>query len=411
MTSQKYCRLMPFGYLITTGLMAVFVLFAVAPPRPRRSSPMRLSFWLGFIVNELPFVAFYVLAASTALAIGQGDIANPVGWIGLGLAVLATAGLVVVVLRAMQDGRSGRRRARSQLGCPLAHRADCHSGSSSGRSRCRTRESSESPNIAYGDAGRANLLDVYRSRSHSGTGPTLVHLHGGGFASARRVVRRGRSSIGSLAAGGSASVRTTDCARRTPSRSPTEERARLGSRTRGRVRRRSECRLRGRQLGRWAPRFDGCSDRKRCFGHRSRLAVRLLRPSRARASSPMAYDGRDAPPFFVAHPDRDTLVVVEDARRFVETLRRGSANPVVYAELPGAQHGFDFFYSIRFEAVIDGIEAFADGVLRPTSSLRRPPTAPDPVTGSSGSPGRGRATRDETGSAARSEGRAASPSR
>ena len=107
----------------------------------------------------------------------------------------------------------------------------------------------------------------------------------------------------------------------------------------------------------------------------------------------MAYDGEGAPPFFVAHPDRDTLVVVEDARRFVESLRKGSANPVVYAELPGAQHGFDFFYSIRFEAVIDGIEAFADGVLRPTSSLRRPPTAPGPVTGSSGSPGRGRAAR------------------
>ena len=102
-------------------------------------------------------------------------------------------------------------------------------------------------------------------------------------------------------------------------------------------------------------------------------------------SSPMAYDGRGAPPFFVAHPDRDTFVTVEDARRFVESLRKGSANPVVYAELPGAQHVFDYFYSIRFEAVIDGIEAFADGVLRPTSSLRRPPTAPDRVAGSSGS--------------------------
>ena len=34
------------------------------------------------------------------------------------------------------------------------------------------------------------------------------------------------------------------------------------------------------------------------------------------------------------------------------------------ATLPGAQHGFDFFYSIRFEAVIDGIEAFADAVVR-----------------------------------------------
>jgi hypothetical protein len=95
---------MPFGYLITTALMAVLVLFAVAPPRPRQSSRVRLSFWLGFMVNELPFLAFYVLAASTALVIGQGDIANPVGWIGLGLAALATAGLVVVVLRAMRTG-------------------------------------------------------------------------------------------------------------------------------------------------------------------------------------------------------------------------------------------------------------------------------------------------------------------
>ena len=45
---------------------------------------MRLSFWLGFVVSELPFVAFYWLVASTTLAIAQGDIATPVGWIGLG---------------------------------------------------------------------------------------------------------------------------------------------------------------------------------------------------------------------------------------------------------------------------------------------------------------------------------------
>jgi hypothetical protein len=51
---------MPFGYLITTAPMAVLVLFAVAPRRPRQSSPVRLSFWLGFMVNELPFLAFYV---------------------------------------------------------------------------------------------------------------------------------------------------------------------------------------------------------------------------------------------------------------------------------------------------------------------------------------------------------------
>jgi acetyl esterase/lipase len=52
-------------------------------------------------------------------------------------------------------------------------------------------------------------------------------------------------------------------------------------------------------------------------------------------------------------------VIVQDARRFVARLRGGSSNPVVYAELPGAQHTFDLFGSLRFETVVDGIEAFA----------------------------------------------------
>jgi acetyl esterase/lipase len=50
---------------------------------------------------------------------------------------------------------------------------------------------------------------------------------------------------------------------------------------------------------------------------------------------------------------------VEIARGFTEKLRSGSSGPVVYAELPGAQHSFDLFHSILFEAVIDGIEDFA----------------------------------------------------
>jgi dipeptidyl aminopeptidase/acylaminoacyl peptidase len=61
----------------------------------------------------------------------------------------------------------------------------------------------------------------------------------------------------------------------------------------------------------------------------------------------------------VAHGDQDTVVLVEDARRFVQRLGSISSNPVVYAELPGAQHAFDLFHSLRFEAVVDGIEAFA----------------------------------------------------
>jgi acetyl esterase/lipase len=78
------------------------------------------------------------------------------------------------------------------------------------------------------------------------------------------------------------------------------------------------------------------------------------------ASSPLNVVRTDAPPFFVAHGDLDTIMLVDDARQFVELLRRESSSPVVYAELPGAQDTFDLFHSLRFEAVVDGIEAFVE---------------------------------------------------
>jgi acetyl esterase/lipase len=50
---------------------------------------------------------------------------------------------------------------------------------------------------------------------------------------------------------------------------------------------------------------------------------------------------------------------VEVARDFAARLGNLSTNPVVYAELPGAQHAFDLFGSLRFEMVVDTIQAFA----------------------------------------------------
>ena len=76
------------------------------------------------------------------------------------------------------------------------------------------------------------------------------------------------------------------------------------------------------------------------------------------ASSPLAHVRPDAPPFFIAHGDHDTVAPVEVARYFAGKLGNVSTNPVVYAELPGAQHAFDLFGSLRFERVVDAIEAF-----------------------------------------------------
>jgi acetyl esterase/lipase len=68
--------------------------------------------------------------------------------------------------------------------------------------------------------------------------------------------------------------------------------------------------------------------------------------------------GPDAPPFFVIHGAHDSLVPVAEARELVRRLREVSKEAVVYAELPGTQHGFDVFHSVRGAHVIRGVERF-----------------------------------------------------
>jgi acetyl esterase/lipase len=82
-------------------------------------------------------------------------------------------------------------------------------------------------------------------------------------------------------------------------------------------------------------------------------------------SSPSDYAARGSAPLLIVHGDQDTFTSPTTARALAEQARSASANPVVYAELPGAQHSFDLVSSIRVEAVIDGIEAFAASIAAP----------------------------------------------
>ena len=81
-------------------------------------------------------------------------------------------------------------------------------------------------------------------------------------------------------------------------------------------------------------------------------------PEKFEAVSPVFHVRDDAPPFFVIHGDKDTLAPVEDARTFVERLREVSDEPVLYAEMQGAQHAFEVFPSARTARVIEGVERF-----------------------------------------------------
>jgi acetyl esterase/lipase len=67
-----------------------------------------------------------------------------------------------------------------------------------------------------------------------------------------------------------------------------------------------------------------------------------------------------APPFFVIHGSMDSLTLVAEARAFVARLRDVSTAPVIYAELPGAQHAFNTFLSIRSLFAVRATARFAD---------------------------------------------------
>ncbi|GAB3765924.1 acetyl esterase/lipase [Nocardioides ginsengisegetis] len=94
------------------------------------------------------------------------------------------------------------------------------------------------------------------------------------------------------------------------------------------------------------------------------LAPRILQkrwsddPEAFEAASPILRVTRDAPDFFVIHGTVDSLVDVGQARLFVERLRQVSKRTVVYAELPGAQHAFDIFPSIRSAHMVRAIDRY-----------------------------------------------------
>ena len=85
-----------------------------------------------------------------------------------------------------------------------------------------------------------------------------------------------------------------------------------------------------------------------------------LEEDRARweQASTITHVGPHAPPFFVLHGSNDSLVPVEQARTFADELRKESTEPVVYAELPGAQHAYEVFPSQRAVASVHAVERF-----------------------------------------------------
>ena len=369
---------MPVGYLVAAVLVGWCTVCALWPVRGSRALGT-MSWGFGFVLNELPFVAFYFLFASTMLALGQGDLDSPGGWVAFGVAVLATVGLGVVTWRGLRAGAAVNRALSDALGVrsrrlriPLARILFAPVF-------VRRRDVERVANIRYADAGKRNLLDVYRHRSHPSGGPTLIHLHGGRFVRGRKN-REALPLIYRLASKGwvciSANYRLSPEATfpdhlidvkkviawvRQHGQEYGADPSQVfvaGSSAGGHLASLAALTPDDRQFQRGFERADtSVAAAISLYGYYGPVD-----PKGGPSSSPSAYVGVDAPPFFIAHGDHDTYVPVERARAFAEQLRRTSSSPVVYAELPGAQHTFDLFHSIRFELLVDAIETFASWV-------------------------------------------------
>lgn len=384
-------------------LLALLVALAVRPFR--RPPRLALFSWITTVgITEVPYLFLYLVVGASLPGIIQGD--RDTGyWVALAVAVFTAAGLLVVVARSLRAGPVVERAMADGLGYRWRDRLD---PAIAGRLRrhlpwarilfwpwmfgrhdvVRTR------NVPYGPNGRSNLVDVYRHRSRPDGAPTLVYLHGGRFHSGAKG-RNARPLLYHLAGQGwtciSANYPLGQPADAFPQNLIAVKRLLAWLRTEGHAFGvdPSTIVLVGGSAGAhltamaaltaddpsWQPGFEDADTSVAAavgfYGYYGPVAGPAKPPS-----TPLAYSG-EAPPFLVVHGDQDTYVPAADARDLVAHLRRVSTEPVVYVELPGAQHSFDTFHSVRFETVVDTVEAFAAWVrsTRP-SPVATPPAPP-----------------------------------
>lgn len=372
----------PVGFLITVLIWSVHTWWALAPLGGGWTL-RNLMLYTGAVVNELPHLLFVALGWSMVRTVAQGDIRSPGGWLVFGLAVLTQVGLLIVIWRgaraipvlrrALDDGlgTGWREVAGGRLDVP--ERPRFHPVALLGPFFRRLRNVGRVANLAYGDAGFRNLLDVYHHRSMPANAPVLIHLHAGAFMSGQKN-RQALPLLYRLASKGwvciSANYRLKPEAD-FPDWLIDAKKVLAWVRAHGEAygADTSAIFVAGGSAGGTiatqmaltpnAPEFQpGFEDVDTSFAGAIPLYGYFgwVHGDFIEQAEP---PGDAIPPVFVIHGDKDTLCPVEDTRYLVRELRRLSENGVVYAELPGAQHNFDLFHSIRAEAVIDAIEIFA----------------------------------------------------
>jgi acetyl esterase/lipase len=370
-------------------------------PFDRRHFPSAYCFAAGWPTSELPLQALAAHLALTGVAGARGDLrgkrglataalsAGTAAALGASYRIAKTAGDVYEKALAAELGADYREEI-AQLKFPGEDAATARAPGIVRMMRIRRRFAHHA-DIPYGPVRRANLLDIWSRQDlpTDASAPVLIQIPGGGWTignkqaqayplmshlaergwvcvainyrlsprnrwpahivDVKRAIAWVRANIASYGGdpdflaltGGSAGGHLCSLAALTP-----------GERE-------------------WQPDFEDAdtsvaacvpfygaydfTDRE-SIGHRSmgrhleRLVIGAKRsadPDLFDRASPMSRISADAPPFLISHGTNDSLIPVEEARLFARLLRELSKSPVVYAELPRAQHAFDIFGSPR----------------------------------------------------------------
>ncbi|WP_341254523.1 alpha/beta hydrolase [uncultured Dietzia sp.] len=359
--------------------------------------------------QELPLHVGALVGAATAPALAgrSGRGARPPDRVGVGIAALTWAGLGVVVSRHVAAAAVLDRALGEGLGEGLGDGETTTSPSALHRTpwpRVLFRPWPLPPRgvrarrgMVYGPDPKANRFDLYTRTGSSGAGGgsgsggnsdsgagdvrgVLVHIHGGHFR-AGGPSRESREMLFDHAARGWAAISTTYHLSPTPESGFPQhlvdvKRLLRWIRTEGPahgIRADAPIVVAGSSAGahlammtaltgddpRFQPGFEDADTTVAgaigLYGYYGRLGLETRD-----VSDPVRHAASGAPPVAIIHGTHDTYTPVKGSRRLVRHLRAGSPNPVVYAELPGAQHGFDAVRSPRYLAVVDAVSRFTD---------------------------------------------------
>ncbi len=406
-----HTEVMPWAswlFLLVTLVGAWFTFNAYLPYR-RGSAFIIPSFFAGWLTAELSAHHFAWQLLATVGFVAAGALNAWPGWVGLGITLVSWAGLAALLGVAQRSRGTVDAALREALGpdCPGEPR-DGPITSLSSRRRVAVPFLLYDPaveridDLQYAEgAGRRHQLDVYRPRGGARGAPVLLQIHGGAWVIGHKrqqalplVLHMAARGWLVVAANYRLSPRATYPEHLVDVKlalhwirehiaeyggdpsfvaitggSAGGHLASLAALTAGDRAFQPGFEEADTSVQACVPFYgvyDVCGElgMARAAGLERFLARTVMKRTRAeapelyRGASPLCRVHERAPPFFVIHGSHDSLAPVEAARAFAARLRGVSRQPVAYAEIPGAQHAFEIFHSLRTRHVVRGVERF-----------------------------------------------------